>query len=339
LSYNDFKNDFCKYYNSSESTRNKVNKLKLALDHAAINILPLRDTELCFQVRDFTNTSSLDINFINENIMCYYSISEDKMITGVISPNWRTGWGNISKDKFVCEQISLLFHFISQYIIRSYQVNLIGAIALATGRPSDFRGTMLSSIYSERTSQEIDSFKSRITDNTSILSMKTIGYLKLINSLDPFVNKVIFYFIRFLQLDSSMFTEESMTAADNMVDTIFQSIKIRKKLPTKERKEMCNYVYKEIGLYDQTDIFNLDRLYLLRCGFTAHPAKSKWWDFYEIYDNDIEKIKLSIRKILILYLKYENVNRQIEAHPISWSIWFKEYCDIVYNAVWFHNVP
>lgn len=166
---------------------------------------------------------------------------------------------------------------------------------MATDRPTDFRGTKLNSIYGERASQEIDFFKSRITENVSDLSMKTFGYLKLINSLDPYVNKIIFYYIRFLELDSSMFTEESITAADNMVDTIFQSIKIRKGLPTKERKEMCNYVYKEIELYDQDDINNLERLYLLRCGFTAHPAKSKWWDFYEMYEDDIEKIKFSIR--------------------------------------------
>lgn len=339
MSYNDFKNDLCKYYNSFENTRTKVNKLKLAIDNVTNNILPLRDAEYSFQVRDFTNTSSLNINLINKNIMCYYSSSEDKIITGVICPNWSKGWNNISKDKFVCEQIGILFHFISQYINRSYQVNLIGAIALSTGRPTEFRGTTLSNIYYERAHEEIEFFKNKITDNVSDLSMKTFGYLKLINSLDPYVNKIIFYYIRFLELDSSTFTEESLTAADNMVDTIFQSIKIRKGLPTKERKDMCKYVYKEIELYNQTDINNLDRLYSLRCGFTAHPAKSKWWDFYEMYEDDIEKIKVSIRKILILYLLYENVNRKIESNPTSWSDWFKEYCDIIYNAVWFHNVP
>jgi hypothetical protein len=60
-----------------------------------------------------------------------------------------------------------------------------------------------------------------------------------------------------------------------MVDVIFQSIKKRRKMPTQERKEMCNYVYNEIGLYDETVKHNLERLYLLRCRFTAHPSKSK----------------------------------------------------------------
>jgi hypothetical protein len=339
LGYDDFKNNLCKYYNSFENTRKKVNKFKSAIDNIANNILPSRDNEVSFQVRDFTNTSSLNINFIDKNIMCYYSSSDDRIITGVICPNWSKGWGKISKDEFVCQQIGLIFHFISQYINRSYQVNLIGAIGLVTGKPTDFRGSILNYTYGERSLREIEIFKSRITDNNTDLSMKIIGYMKLINSLDPYVNRIIFYYIRLLELDSSHFTEESLTSADNMVDTIFQSIKLLKGLPTKERKEMCNYVYKEIKLYDQADINNLERLYLLRCGFTAHPAKSKWWDFYEVYEDDIEEIKLSVRKILILYLKYENINRKIELHPTSWSNWFREYCDIIYDAVWFHNIP
>ena len=91
-----------------------------------------------------------------------------------------------------------------------------------------------------------------------------------------------------------------------MVDVIFQSIKNRMNAPTQDSKEMCNYVYNEIRLYDETDKYNLERLYLLRCRFTAHPSKSKWWDFYEIYEDEIESIRLSVRKLLIVYLKYEN---------------------------------
>jgi hypothetical protein len=83
----------------------------------------------------------------------------------------------------------------------------------------------------------------------------------------------------------------------------------------------------------------LERLYILRCRFAAHPSKSKWWDFYEIYEDDIEQLKLSVRKLLIKYLKYENKNRLIDAHPTLWSQWFIENCDIVYDAVWFHEIP
>lgn len=339
MGYDDFKNKICMFYNSFENTKDKVAPLKSALNNIATNILPQRDSEYLFLIRDFRNTSNLNINFIYHNITCYYSDKENALMIGVICPNWSNGWRNISKNLFVSVQIDSLFHFISQYIYRSYQINVIGAIALATDIPTDFRGNTLKCTYGEYATQEIEKFKAFVSENTSELSLKTIGYLKLINALDPFVNKSIFYYIRFLELYNSNFTEEALTAVDNMVDVIFQSIKKRMKAPTQERKEMCNYVYKELRLYDETDKQNLERLYLLRCRFTAHPTKSKWWDFYEIYEDDIEQIRLSVRKLLIIYLKYENKNRLIDAYPTLWSQWFMENCDIIYDAVWFHEIP
>jgi len=339
MGYDDFKSKICAYYNSFENTKNKVPRFKRALDDIITYILPQKDHEYIFQVRDFTNTYSININFIYDNIMCYYSNEIKALMTGVICPNWGKGWNNISKDPFITDQISYIFHFISQYVYRSYQINLIGAIALATGTPTDFRGHTLRNIYGKLTESKIEEFKSHVIDDKSELSLKTIGYLKLINALDPFVNKSIFYYTRSLELFESDFTEEALTACDNMVDVIFQSIKTRLNAPPQERKEMCKYVYKEIGFYDETDKHNLERLYLLRCRFTAHPSKSKWWDFYEIYEDDIEQIRLSVRKLLIAYLKYENTNRQIDAYPTLWSQWFMKYCDIIYDAVWFHDIP
>jgi|SRR5665648_169786 len=339
MGYDDFKSKICAYFNLFENTKNKIPHLKLALNKIATNTLPQRDCECLFQVRDFENTFSLNINFICENIMCYYSDKEKALMVGVVCPNWSKGWKSISKDKFVSEQIDYLFHFISQYVYRSYQINLIGAIALATGIPTDFRGNTLESTHGEYALQEIEKFKISIVENSSELSLKTKGYLRLINALDPFVNKAIFYYVRSIELNNFEFTEESLTAADNMADVIFQSIKIRMNALTQDRKEMSKYVFKEIGLYDETDKHNLERLYQLRCRFTAHPSKSKWWDFYEIYEDDIEQIRLTVRKLLIKYLKYENKNRQVDAHPILWSQWFIENCDIVYDAVWFHEIP
>ena len=231
------------------------------------------------------------------------------------------------------------FHFISQYVYRSYQVNLIGAIALSIDRPTDFRGNTLRCVYGDNVAQKVNSFKKYLDGDSSILNLRTLGYLKLINALDPYVNKAIFYYVKFLELYEWGFVEEALTAADNMVDVIFQSIKKRLKKPTQSREEMSRYVYDEIRCYNSIIKYDLDRLYLLRCRFTAHPSKSKWWDFYEIYEVEIETIKDSIRKLLISYLKYENKNREVESTPVLWSSWFKEYCDIIYDAVWFHEIP
>src|SRR5699024_281884 len=297
-------NKVCNYYSTYQNTKNKIEQFKYTLDKIVAHELPKRDNEQFFQIRDFTNTSELKLNLSFNNIMCYFSDEDNLLKVGVVCPNWSRGWRNISKDEFVSDQIDILFHFISQYIYRSYQVNLIGAIALSTGVSTDFRGNTLMYIYGDSVTQEVNNFKRNIVDSPSVLTSKTLGYLKLINTLDPYVNKAVFYYVRSLELYEFDFTEEALPAADNMVDIILQSIKKSLKKPTQSRKEMSSYVYYEIKLYDSITKYNLDRLYLLRCRFTAHPSKSKWWDFNEIYEDEIETIKYSIRKLLITYLKY-----------------------------------
>ncbi len=339
MEYDKFKNKICNYFRTYKNTKNKIEQLKYTLDKVVSHELPKRDNEQLFQVRDFKNTAKLNLNLNHNNIMCYYSNEENALMVGVICPNWNNGWRGISNDKFVSEQIDILFHFISQYVYRSCQVNLIGAIALSTDIPTDFRGNTLKYIYGDNVTQEVNKFKRYTDSSTSILNSKTLGYLKLINTLDPYVNKTVFYYVRFLELYDFEFKEEALTAADNMVDVIFQSIKKRLRKPTQSREQMGDYVYDEIKFYDSVAKYHLDRLYLLRCRFTAHPSRSKWWDFYEIYEDEIGTIKLSVRKLLIGYLKYENENREVDATPMLWSSWFKEYCDIIYDAVWFHEVP
>lgn len=337
MAYNEFKSKICNYYNSFENTKDKIHKFKSALDKLTTDILPQKDGEEIYIERDFTNTSELRMNFIYENITCYYSDEEKGLIVGVISPNWSNGWKDISKDRLVSKEMDIILNGISQYIYRSYQVNLIGAIALATNTPTDFRGNRLRHLYVEHGSQEIKDFKASILECHSKLSLKTIGYLRLINALDPCVHKAIFYYVRSLELSEFGFIEESLTVSDNMVDVIFQSIKKRINIPTQERNKMDEYIYSQIGLYDESVKLNLKQLYRLRCRFTAHAAESKWWDFHEIYEYDIEKIRLSVRKLLILYLKYENNNRKIEKYPNLWSQWFMENSDVIYDTVGFHE--
>ena len=130
-------------------------------------------------------------------------------------------------------------------------------------------------------------------------------YIDLINSFDPFVNRVLYYYIRSLSLLADGYDEEAITAADNTVDVIFQAIKQRKQIPNKARIDMYNIVQTEISLPSGT-IEQLENLYQLRCGFSAHPAHSKWWDFSEIYESDIEAIMYSVKSTVIKFLMFES---------------------------------
>src|SRR5699024_8953340 len=124
-----------------------------------------------------------------------------------------------------------------------------------------------------------------------------------------------------------------------MVDVIFQSLKKRLKKPTQSREQMSDYVYDEIKFYDSVAEHHLERLYLLRCRFTAHPSKSKWWDFYVIYEDGIEIIIISLLKLLIGYIKYDKDNISTEANSTLWSSWNKEHSDIIDEAASLHEAP
>lgn len=125
---------------------------------------------------------------------------------------------------------------------------------------------------------------------------------------------------------------------DNTIDTITQFIKARLKIPTIPRKDIISVVSNEIGLNIYSQIA-LEKLYLLRCRFASHPSQSKWWDFGEIYDEDLNIIFDSVKTVLIKMLIYESNNRKISANPSKWSDWFYENADMLFEAVWFHRIP
>lgn len=72
---------------------------------------------------------------------------------------------------------------------------------------------------------------------------------------------------------------------------------------------MYNIVQTEINLPVGT-VEQLEILYQLRCGFSAHPAHSKWWDFSEIYESQIEEIMYFVKSTVIKFLIFEKKNRK-----------------------------
>jgi len=235
-------------------------------------------------------------------------------------------------------KLILFFYFANQFVYRGYQINLIGAIALTYGRACDFRGNEINYYLLPVCNSYYHSFHNDISVNKSKRNQRLAYYIELLNSFDPFVNKVVHYYIRSIFLLEDGYDEEALTAADNAIDIIFQVIKQQKKLPSKSREDMYTVVSTEIVLPHGT-IKQLERLYILRCEFTAHPAHSKWWDFYEIYEDEITSIMYAVKETIIKYLIYEKNNRTIEKFPACWSKWFIDNCDTIYDAVWFHKLP
>ena len=338
MGYAEFKNKFINDVCRFENTKSKIPLLKIALDRVVEKELPLRDGYCSFQIRDFTNSEAFRISYNSPYLMCKYSTEKNRVLVGTLAPSWSRGWKNISKDDFVSEQIDLFFHFANQYIYRGYQINLIGAIALTYGKHCDFRGIEFCEWQLPYGESEYMAFRNSIPTIRNKRNRTLERFANIINSFDPYINRVIYYYVRSLSLLSSGYDEEAITAADNAVDVIFQAIKQQKQLPTRDRKNMYSIVKNEIHLPNGA-IEQLENLYQLRCSFSAHPALSKWWDFFEIYESDIEALMDAVKVAIIKFLLYEASNRKINKNPSCWSEWFIDNCDIVYDAIWFHKLP
>lgn len=336
MSFDKFTNDFCQWFNKFDNTRKKIKLLTNCLKKIAEVELPLRNDERLFKVRNFINTKDFELNFIYKNLWCK-SDSEKGLLVGTLCPNWNSGWKEVCKDEFVSDQIDYFFHFATQYIYRSYQINLIGSLAFTYNRYFDFRGDFLSWSILPYSINSFQEYENGIKTMTCNKTKRIKHYLNIINALDPYVNKAIYYYVKAIDLYDKSYSEETVTNLDNTIDVVTQFVKERFNLPTMRRKDLLGIVDTHFELGEQT-IENLEKLYLLRCQFFSHPALSKWWDFGELYDDDIEKLLYSVKFTLIKMFQYETNNRIISQNPKNWSDWFMNYADKVFSVTWFNNL-
>lgn len=337
MSFDKFVSDFCCWFNKFENTKGKTKLLSGTLKHIAEEILPSRDEQRLFQVRSFTNSKDMKFNLIYRNLWC--TSDKDKgLLVGTLAPNWNNGWKGVSKDEIVADQIDLFFHFANQYITRSYQINLIGSIAFTYNRYCDFRGDFLSQCKLPFLIDEFEKFRDNIKPQFCKKIEIIKHHLNIINALDPYVNKAIYYYVKSIDLYDKDFYEEAITNLDNSIDVVTQFFKERLRLATMGRQDMLNILDNQIGLGRKV-LTDLEKLYLLRCQFASHPALSKWWDFGEIYDDYFQRLFESVKFSLIKMFEYEANNRLITQNPEKWSDWFKENADKVYSSIWFDKLP
>jgi hypothetical protein len=185
LEYAKFKSKFINDTSQYCNGKFEIPVLKNALDRAVEEELPSRDNNKSFQIRDLTNSESLKISYNSPYLMCKYSSEKECVLVGTLAPAWSRGWQNISKDAFVSDIIDTFFHFASQYIYRSYQINLIGAIALTYGKHCDFRGNEFQEYWLPFCSHEYIAFRNNIPTTRNKRNHTLECYLDLVNSFDP----------------------------------------------------------------------------------------------------------------------------------------------------------
>lgn len=265
--------------------------------------LPKRDNERELMVRELTNSDGLEI-YINSNDITVHKDQSGKLVVGVLAPYWSKGLRTICKNEYVYDEVSWFFHFSQQYVARSRFIEVIGSLALAYHRDTHFRPSSLqlfqiSDFGYDLNKAKVSVFGINALTKDHVLSSRRqrefLYWLNLINGLDPFVHRMLFNYLKAIQLQYAYFDEEAITALDKTINTAEQFIHHRLKRHTEDMRALLA----NVCCLTTSEKVLIDEIYKIRCHFGAHPAVSKWWDFPEIFSDEDLSDMFDVTKHLI----------------------------------------
>mgnify|MGYP001019909425 CR=1 FL=1 len=256
------------------------------------------------------------------------------------APDWGKGWSRFDKDEHVAQLVSHFFHSAGQYVARSRMANIVGAIALTYRVPLEFRYadkmSMARRVRNGRLTREAvaQSFhleqkaESRVSSRDRLASQ----WGSLLNCLQPHLHRMVYQYLRALKLEENGHLEESVTALDGVVTVALQFAREALGWTFGREETLQRFV-------GPADSQLLGRLYALRCAFGAHPSCGKWWDFGELYEDELNEFPDVISRLIRSVAMLERTHRSVEVAPTSWAEWFQTNCHLLWRAVWFDHVP
>jgi hypothetical protein len=307
-----------------------------------INNLRERDASTILIGRDFEDSEGLECEFVSGSIQLFPT-SFGRLAAITFMPEWKYAWKWEVSDEVAYDIISDFFHFASQYIARARHANMLGALAAAFGRTADFRGNRCIELVSKlgrdegqlaRLEHELGRRRARGSAMRT-RSRHFAAWARILNCLDPHVHRAVFQFVRAIKLMQAGFPEESIMSVDGLASVACQLVIDRRGTTiAKPRGGLATAL--KLSAPDQASI---DTLYELRCNFGAHPAQTKWWDFAELYEDEIEAYFALATRLLRGVAVFETSHRAVNPEPASWSEWFTDNALWLWDAVWFHRLP
>jgi hypothetical protein len=312
------------------------------LKRALYGELPTRDREVVVSVNGFPNARSIRLHFESPNL-CIRTTPR-WINVGVVAPDWQHGWRDLTDDEYLGDELDLLFHFAYQYVRRGLCVAALGSIALSYKHGIEFYRCRRSNWRRYSTIPEgVDlprlvrgKGRERSNENRSARQSRAHCWIRLINGLDPYVHRAVFLYIRAVHLiESGAFEEQVVTCLDGI--TSVASGFVQRVIGAKGEQQR-DIAFKTLGMTASQADF-LRKLYLIRCAFGGHPSFSNWWDFREIYWDEIEQA-LDIAQLLIRKLcDLESRHRRFDQRPASWHGWFLEHANDIWEAVGGDQLP
>lgn len=281
---------------------------------------------------------------ISERQYRIFPCSDSLAITTVV-PGWGFGWRTVLKNEDVYQILTWLLHYSRQYIHRAYVTNALmivwekhrrslhafGSEVLVQRYSPGYGAISIDASFDVAMSAALEVWG---RNNNFSEIPKSVSTWAQSNMLDPFLHEAAFHFLRAQNLLSNDFLLETIVAFDCVRQSIIALIKTREKLATEPNsKEVCQRLQLS-GKHAET----LEYLSFIRNNFGAHPGGWRWWDHYELIDDDdISEIADSIEKVLSAAAVYEMQLRVVQPFPSHWANWFFDNFEIIWNAVWFEK--
>lgn len=258
------------------------------------------------------------------------------------APFWDRGWNSFLKDDDLYDCIGLFFHFATQYIRRGRALGAVFALDVAYGRGFDFRGPSARWVRYMPDCPHMSSKAAALKELGIPSCSRYSGRARLVerllasmNGLDPFIHRALFQYLRARLLMEADFAEEAVLALDCACAVAKEFVETRLGVRDGSARSGLDTA---LGISPETQA-TLEHLYGLRCAFGGHPARSKWWDFAEIYESHFDTFFACVREVLWGLQKTEASNRVVDPMPSSWSDWFGDYGYVLYEAAWFARLP
>lgn len=304
--------------------------------------LPARDADEVILVRDLVGSEGLRCGATVPGIYIAPGGERSRLTAAVCAPSWGTGWRRVVKHEELYSALSWFFYFAAQYVSRGRALAAAYSVHSTYGRVCDFRGhqqrTILLTESTPLRSREEALAHAEFTPAPAPAigrSRQVAATLGLVNPLDPYVHRALFQHLRALQLLEGGFAEEATLALDCVVAVAKEFAQVRLGDANSDPRGGLDG---SLGIAFETQV-HIELLYGLRCAFGGHPAKSKWWDFHEIYGDYLAALFEAVAEVVRALLRAERANREVEPNPSSWSKWFDKNAMVLWEAVWFAKLP
>ena len=318
-------------------SKKNIKKLTPALREYLYNDFKKRDDDLILTTIELEKTKMINLYHQSNDFFITNNIKENIEI-GTITPDWTKGLRHNFKHEEIYDYVSWFFHFVEQYLKRAKYIEVMGAIALVYNTPTSFytsSGNYVRYSYEDGVKSILDKNSNNKIDMLSRKQILFTRILSLTNGYDHFIHKMLFNYVKALELNNANFLEETMTALDKTVNIAEQIIRERYGINEKNQKlALCQFLS-----LSRIETKSIEHLYQLRNYFGSHPSASKWWDFAELYPESEEVFFDVVSKIIIKILELESKNRIVVNNPDFWHNWFFDNWKMLWDTVWFEKIP